>query len=108
MRRLQIFFRLKWEEVGEPVIEHIKGYWFVYLAVTFLYCCGVRIGFWICPEDPIWAQYTAAGMCFGVLTAVCLLLIVLVFSGIWVFVKWLKSNWEEAGRILAKEREVKD
>lgn len=82
MKRLKIFFRLKWDESKEP------------LLFLFIIIIGVSLGF----MGLIWLETL-----IGEDKVIIGCLIVLFFCILMIFgepfYSWIKSNWQKAGRI---------
>jgi hypothetical protein len=104
MRRLQIFLRLKWEEVGTPLVESVKDFWKIWLGAFLLYLAGLFLSITWAVKDPVWFRVTLLPILFGIIIGVALYFSGVFIYGLYKLFKFLADNWKEAGRILEEEK----
>lgn len=93
MKRIKIFFRLKWEEISSFIFG--RNGWFI--AMTF----GIFVSVCAIPV----AIINKGKMSIIVYISGLIIILSSILWMIWTeeIYPWLKSNWEKAGRI-AKEK----
>jgi len=100
IKQLIIFFRLKIQETWKGVLTMCFGYW-----------CSLWIGYWVDKfsgtsfGDDFYVDYIllpALGLFIIIFIS---LILFYICWGIQTLIKWIKSNWEEAGRILDRKKE---